>query len=81
LQIILVTVAILAVARLIAPLIIGLLDRVFHADLDLTRRFPGAGSDRKLLLSGAAAHPIGAARGTMVIAVLEARGLWSLFMA
>jgi hypothetical protein len=74
LQIILVTVAIPAVARLIAPLIIGLLDRVFHADLGLTRRY------RKLLLTGAAAHPIGAARGMMVIAVLEARGLWSLFV-
>lgn len=41
LQLILMTVAVIIIARLGAILALGLLDRLFHVNLDLARRFPG----------------------------------------
>ncbi|WP_158816662.1 mechanosensitive ion channel domain-containing protein [Methylocapsa sp. S129] len=41
LQLILMTIAVIVVARLGAILVLGLLDRMFHVNLDMAKRFPG----------------------------------------
>jgi moderate conductance mechanosensitive channel len=78
LQLVLMTVAVMVVARLCAILALGLLDRVFHVNLDLATRFPGLEerADRYYpLLRGVVSIAIG---WIAIVALLEVWGLDAL---
>jgi small-conductance mechanosensitive channel len=78
LQLILVSVAIMVVARLCAILALGLLDRLFHVNLDLAVRFPGLeerANRYNPLLRGAVSVTIG---WIAIVALLEVWGFDAL---
>jgi moderate conductance mechanosensitive channel len=78
LQLILVSVAVLVVARLCAILALGLLDRLFHVNLDMAGRFPGLEERANRyypLLRGAISITIG---WIAVVALLEVWGFDAL---
>jgi moderate conductance mechanosensitive channel len=78
LQLVLMSIAVVIIARLCAILALGLLDRLFHVNLDMARRFPGleARANRYYpLLRGAVSIAIG---WIAFVALLEAWGFNAL---